>query len=249
MQTTQNLNNYTALYTTYKGWGVKKTPHYIFYFTSDSPAEKEIELIASRQESAYTKIHLLLNTDFISEPIRYYIYPSEELKKELMGDDGYAQAIWHDNSVHIVYTDSIKPLGEHEDTHLLTLSWGVSFGLLQEGLAEYTSGCVWHGVDEDMIARDEYEKGSLPAVPALMSHDAWVHYSENREQILYPLAGSFVRFLIQSYGLEVFKKIYKETNRQNTIDQNVSVIESCCENISTLENNFRQYLSLTSCQK
>jgi hypothetical protein len=39
-----------------------------------------------------------------------------------MGDDGNAQSLWDDFSVHMVYNGKVKPLGEHEDTHLLTLN-------------------------------------------------------------------------------------------------------------------------------
>ena len=141
----QHLPDYIHKFKEDTRWKSYETEHYIFNFFPDSVAEKEIKDISERQEQAYTKIISFLNIPEPIQKITYYLYPDEETKKELMGDDWYAQSIYAENCVHVLYTEEIKPIGEHEDTHLLSLSWGLSIPLFQEGLAEYLVGYNWYG--------------------------------------------------------------------------------------------------------
>lgn len=165
-----------------------------------------------------------------------------------MGDDGNAQAIWHDRSIHVVYTDSIKPIGEHEDTHLLTLSWGVSFGLLQEGLAEFTSGCMWNGENELAIVQRGYAKKIFPSISSILSHKGWISFSSENESAAYPFAGAYVQFLINTYGLSSFEKVYRKTNRENDLAMNLKIFEQEYKKVNILEEEFKKYIFTPKCR-
>lgn len=207
-------------------WLKKETEHYIFYYFSNSVAEKEIDTVAKRQENGFNKIMSFLKIKSPNEKINYYLYPSPEIKKELMGDDWYAQAVYHDFSIHILYMDKIKPIGEHEDTHLLSLPWGLSIGLFQEGLAEYLVGHNWYGVSHEESIKEVMGKNILPKIISIMSQKEWMNLPEKYILYHYCLAGSFVKFIINNFGRQKFETLYKKTNRKNSSEQNKKIFEN-----------------------
>src|SRR3989338_7856792 len=52
----------------------------------------------------------------------------------------------------------IKHLEAHEDTHLLSLPWGLAIGFFQEGLAEYLKGHNWHGQPHEILVKKSLKK-------------------------------------------------------------------------------------------
>jgi len=181
----------------------------------------------------------------IAQKIKYYIYQSEVEKKKMMGDDGFAQAIWHDKSIHIVYTDKIKPIGPHEDVHLLTLPWGVAVGFFQEGVAEYMSGCVW-GKDkkpaEDFVL-EGLDLKKIPDIKNFFSHTFWTENADENIQYYYPLAGTFTRFLVDEFGLEKYKELYKSINRDNSQEENIKIFEEIFGQLDKAAENYLNKLS------
>lgn len=219
----QYLPNYREDFLNDRRWLKKETPHYIFYYFAESVAEKEIEMIEKRQEKAFAKIINFLKTPEPKKKITYYFYPDSEIKKGLMGDDWYAQAIYKDYFVHVLYTETDKPLGEHEDTHLLSLPWGLSIGLFQEGLAEYLVGHSWHGENHDDLARDGLRQNIFPKIEELMEHKKWLALDDAQAICNYALVASFTKFLITNYNREKFEQVYRQTSREKTKEENEAV--------------------------
>ncbi|MDQ5957167.1 MAG: hypothetical protein QG614_142 [Patescibacteria group bacterium] len=73
-----------------------------------------------------------------------------------MGDPWYVQSIYNEYCVHVLYTSDHNPISPHEDTHLMTLTWGLSTPFIQEGLVEYMVGHAW-----DKKSHSEYVKNGL----------------------------------------------------------------------------------------
>ncbi|MEX0918349.1 MAG: hypothetical protein WDZ85_00040 [Candidatus Paceibacterota bacterium] len=201
-------------------WLTRETTHYIFHYFPDSVAEREIEMIEKRQEEAFAKIITFLKILEPEKKITYYLYPDAKIKKELMGDDWYAQAIYQDFVVHLLYTETDKPLGEHEDTHLLSLPWGLSIDLFQEGLAEYLVGHGWHGENHDDLVRDGLSRDIFPNIEELLEHKKWLELDDANALYNYALVASFTKFLIENYGRDKFEQIYRQTNRKKTKEEN-----------------------------
>ncbi|HBB56816.1 TPA: hypothetical protein DEW47_01145 [Patescibacteria group bacterium] len=206
-------------------WLKKETEHYTFNYFPDSLAEKEVDFIAERQEKAFKKIISFLRLKPPKKKISYYLYPSKKTKKELMGDDWYAQSIYHDFCVHILYTSEIKPVGEHEDTHLLSLPWGLSIGFWAEGLAEYLTGHDWYGNSHNIKIREGFKRKIFPSIESLMSQKAWMDLPDENAIYYYCLAGSFTKFIIEKFGMEKFKELYKETSRGKGAEENKKVFK------------------------
>lgn len=194
--------------------------HYLFYYFSDSEAERDIHLIIQTQESAYAKIIDFLKTKKPNRLIEYFFYPDKKTKIKLMGDNWYAQSIYNEFRIHVLYTHSIKPIGPHEDTHLLSLPWGLSIGFFQEGLAEYMVGHAWDRRPHVYYVREGYQKKIYPPLIEFMQHETWLKIDDAQALYYYSLAGVFISFLIQRYGKALFKYFYKKSGREKSRDEN-----------------------------
>jgi len=215
-------------------WRVFETEHYTFHVEVDSLAENEIESIKQTQELAYTKI---INTLKLSPPdkkIEYYFYSSRERKKELMGDDWYGQTIYNEFTVHAVYNEKDKVVGEHEDTHLLSLPLSLPISLFQEGLAESMVGRSMFGHSHQEIIKAGLARGLKPEIVSLMSQEGWLETPDEEAEFYYSLAGSFITYLLDIFGLGTFKKLYTAMERGNTQVENLKIFESITE--QSLEN-------------
>jgi len=225
MEFKQHPPNYIRKFVDDPRWSKKESAHYIFHFFPDSFAEREIVTIIEQQEKIWQKILNFLELPEPGRKIIWYLYPDGEIKRQLMGDSWYAQSVHDDFCVHMIYNEKIKPLSEHEDTHLLSLPWGLSIGLFQEGLAEYLVGHSWHGENHDQLVIEATNKKLLPSIESMMEHKGWLETNDEYAQYNYAFVGSFTKFLIEKYGKEKFKELYQKTSRQNSKEQNISVFK------------------------
>jgi hypothetical protein len=239
----QQLPNYIHTFENDSRWRTQTSRHYIFHYFENSVAEKDLPHIIETQENAYTKIISFLNVPEPGRPIEYFFYPDEHTKKELMGDDWYAQSIYNEFRVHVLYTEKDKPQGEHEDTHLLSLPWGQSIAFFAEGLAEYMVGHAWDGTPHIQYVREGYDKKLYSPLEYFMRHDAWLETDDTHAIYFYSLAGVFVAFLITRFGKEKFEVMYRQVSRKNTQEENVAVCELVFGmNFQSLEGAFKDSL-------
>lgn len=234
----QNLPTYTHNFLNDKRWLTRETGHYIFHYFQNSETEKDIEMIVATQEKAFEKITAFLNVEHPQKKIEYYFYPDEEVKKTLMGDDWYAQSIRDEFRVHVLYTKEVKPLGEHEDTHLLSIPWGISIGFFQEGLAEFMIGHAWDGKSHISYVKEGYAKNLYPPLSDFFEHEAWLRTDDSKPLYFYSLVGAFTTFLINNYGKDKFKELYKNTHRDKSKKENLNVFEKIYEPIEKIEEKF-----------
>lgn len=228
----------------------EETPHYFFYFQKESLAEKNIKSIIDIKEVHYEKVlnWLKLNNN---RKINYYLYPSLKEKKFLMGDNSLGNAIWEEleienresNSkkfeIHVVYSEKCKFIGEHEDTHLLSLPWGLSIYLFCEGLAQYMENSFM-GEDLHVVAKKLLQKNKLYSLEWFLANNNWNNVDSI---VIYPQVGSFIKYLIESYGKENFKKVYQSTSRKKeTAENSLEINKVYQKNINQLEKEWHLFL-------
>lgn len=221
-----NTNNFTNQYLpTYKEdfkndprWITKESTHYIFHYFPDSIASLEINEIEKTQEESFEKIVSLLEVEIPKEKIKYYFYPDLKVKKELMGDNGYAQAVHKDFAIHVLYTEEHKPIGEHEDTHLLSLPLGQATGFFTEGLAEYLS---WDRIVLGKTKDQWFDEGKNKILPIekIITHEDWMNTPDDNFMYYYSYAGYFVKKLIGEFDIDTFKNFYSEINRSMNFEE------------------------------
>lgn len=244
MRYSQHLPNYIHNFEAHASFITRESQHYIFHFFADSVAYKDIEDIIITQENAYLKILKFLN---IAEPVKkieYFFYPDEATKRELMGDDWYAQSIYNEFRVHTLYTDTIKPIGPHEDTHLLSLPWGLSFGFMQEGLAEYMVGNAWDGTPFKKYAQNGYSENLYPTINTFFRHEAWLETDDSKAIYFYSLAGAFSTYLIEMFGKVKYELFYKSSKRESPKDVHETLFHNIFElSITDAELQFKDWIN------
>lgn len=231
-------------------WLVRKSSHYVFYYLKDSLAEKDIDRIIELKENHYNKILSFLNLGN-KKIIHYYIYSSSSDKINLMGDNSQGNAIWGELElfngevkinkfeIHVIYNDECQFIGEHEDTHLLSLPMGLSIYLFYEGLAQFMEGNLF-GKDIDFISKELLDQNKMYPIEDLIDNKNW---EKLEPKIIYPEVGSFTRFLINTYGWNEFREIYQKLSRLNSFKDNIEIIECGFErSIKEIEREWKDYL-------
>lgn len=224
-------------------WSVYESEHYVFHVQKNSLAEHDIESIKNRQESAYEKITTTLGIIRNFQKIKYYFYSTREQKEKLMGDSWFGQTIYNEFTIHAVYNEKDKVVGEHEDTHLLSLEWGLPISLFQEGLAEAMVGSSMFGNAHKDVLNQGFEKGLSINLEELFSQQGWLDTPDEEAEFFYSVAGSFVTHLILVFGREIFKKVYLSMGRQNHCEENIKQFQIITG--KTLKNVEAEWLKVT----
>lgn len=184
--------------------------HYIFHFPSGSLAEKEILSIAQTQECAFAKVCALLKVQY-PERIHYYLADSPLEIGRVFWEEGTpcnGCALCGSNKIYAVYSEAVKCLGAHEDTHLI--SFLINFpesDFTVEGLSMCVDG-LWWGVPNEVWAAYYHQKHPELTVKSLLDNDIFAEYGC---VITYPIAGAFTKFLMDTYGVEDYLEFYKYT--------------------------------------
>jgi hypothetical protein len=220
----QNIPFYISKYKDFP-WKKYESEHYVFNVEGNSLAEKDIKKIKARQESSYLKITQNLKLENPDQKIIYYFYSSQDKKAEFMGDGWFGQTIYNEFIIHAVYNEEDKVLGEHEDTHLLSLQMGLPISFFQEGLAEAMVGSSMFGNEHNKIVSDGVKKGLSVDVKSLMSQQGWLDTPDDEPEFYYSIAGSFVKYLMEKLDLKTFKELYSAMDRKNTAEENIKIFE------------------------
>lgn len=245
MKYTQDIPWYKNDYLVYP-FNKEESLHYIFNFQKNSLAEKNIKEIVKLKEEHHLKILSFLELDN-NRKIDYYIYSSIQEKNLLMGDDSPGNAIWEELEnnnpkkfeIHVVYNEKCRFIGEHEDTHLLSLPWGLSIYLFCEGLVQYMENTFLNR-DLYLAAKELMEEGKIYSIDFICNNNNWEHVEPT---VIYPQVGSFIKYLIEYYGKENFKKVYQNTSREKEITENLLEMEKIYQkNVNQLEKEWLLFL-------
>lgn len=174
-------------------WKKRETDRFVLYFEGpDAPSDDDVADL----ESHLRKIEQALG---ISHPgkIPYYRYSSKERKEALTGNG--ANAHFEGGAVH---ADSWKD--RHEIVHVIDPQLGKSVVFLKEGLAVHLAG-AWGGQDLHSYTKLLANKDELLPIGQLLDDVAFRNFPP---EVTYPQAGSFVRYLIELFGVDRFKKLY-----------------------------------------
>lgn len=76
-----------------------------------------------------------------------------------------------------------------------------------------------------------------------MDHKRWIIDSEKNTIHWYSLAGAFSSFLIEKFGKEKFEKLYRNTNRKKTKEDNIDVfISEYNISLEDVEKKFKSFI-------
>lgn len=189
--------------------GTLETDNFVIYYDPGAPEAKYIDLIAEDHEWRYKQLSDFLNVDS-KDKIRSYIYPDTDTRKKIIGAGETTIANPIHKEIHMVYGSFPHPILKHELAHVMAADFGTDFlkispkiGLL-EGIAVAAD---WNGdgYTRHQWSKSMIEKGMAPDIQDIVGFGFW--YAPPR--ISYTLMGSFSKYLIDTYGIEDYKKLYK----------------------------------------
>ncbi len=215
--------------------GKYSTKHFDIYYSPQLFSEKEIKQVAGEHEFYLMDIFSRLHT-MPDERIQSYIFSSSAQKRILLGT-GVAAVTKPMKREMFFSADSWEQALHHELVHVVSANFGMPvlrisprFALI-EGLAvafadndeertshQYAAGMIEFGIPFDM--------NQLLSVTGFFSHSPNVGYT---------LAGSFVRFLIDRYGVDRMKELYRTGSFEHAYYRSEeSIIQEWEEYIQTI---------------
>ena len=212
-----------------------ETEHYLFHYGTDTRAEADIAQIASRQEACFRYICdvLHLTPDF---KIEYFLCDSPEEVGRIYGDNepcnGFASP---PSTIYAVYNENVQCIGFHEDAHLISYTLNrPDCPAIREGLAMYFDRKWWGIQNWDWVGY--YQKAGLYLpVDRLLDKDFF--FSQDAA-ITYPIMGAFTDWLIATYGMDAFLRLYQKQ------DVPAAVAEIYHKTPEALNQAFTDYLRL-----
>ena len=204
--------------------GLEETAHFKIYYEKGSQVEREIEWIAQDHEFRYAQLIRYFQIQPTNK-VRSYIYTSSEQKKRLVGAGGTSVEDPLGHGFHINYQDFPHPIMKHELVHALTADWHPILKVspkigLHEGIAVAAD---W---DEGKLTAHQWSRamqqlGIAPKMNRIMGLGFWTQASSRS----YTLAGSFVRFLIERYGVEKIKRVFPTGNFKEVYNKSLAELE------------------------
>jgi hypothetical protein len=180
-----------------------QTEHFSFYTRSKQAVE------AQKTEQYVAKVEELLGERLCGRA-DYYRYGSAEEIQFATGQ--YAAGLTYATSgpgqIH-----SMKAFHPHEIVHLVAERLGKPGTFFHEGLAVAIGDeARWAGKSVNAIAKDLVKAGKLTSVSALVSQ-----FDRMDPQSAYPVAGSFVAFLIKTQGIAKTAQFFRACSGSNTV--------------------------------
>jgi hypothetical protein len=182
----------------YAKWQKKETKHLTLRYSPDPGVGAAVPELAKRMDAAYEQIKKALAVDY-DDRITIYLYKDGDEGQRLVGRElDFAEP--DSRMVH----QTIHSTLSHEMTHCIAHAIGYAqTGLFGEGLAVYCNGDKpeeTHRAAAKLLA-----DGKLPSVAAMLK-------DFRKQENGYPAAGSFCGFVIETYGIEKFKRLYVQTD-------------------------------------
>lgn len=224
-------------------FAVTETKHFIYYcLIEDSTTLTHLDEIVERLNSGMDKIIELTGLTFACKP-RFFYYYTRDLLLKYQGNMGNN----YEEFRNLVYSCE-DPADLHEATHLLFQQLGRHVGFFDEGVAiHFGQQHKWRRRSCDSWAREFLGKNHLPDLKSILSAPSFYQRGQLDEVLAtnYPVAGSFVGFLLKRCGLEKFKTLFSEINVENqkSAESTLAVFNKVyTQGLSFLETEWKEAL-------
>ena len=205
--------------------GFRETEHFEIFYARE--LETDIEQIAEDCEFQYAQLstYLMPEGERLSQKVRAYVYVSPKQKKRLIGAGSTSVEDPFGYGFHIHAQGFPHPVLKHELAHVFTVPWSLLKVSLKIGLHEGIAVAAdWH---EGRLTVHQWAKVMrqmeiAPPLSAIMGIGFWGHAGSRS----YLLAGSFVRFLVDTYGIEKFKGVFPTGNFLKHYEKDLQSLET-----------------------
>jgi tetratricopeptide (TPR) repeat protein len=185
--------------------------------------EKDAQWLGQLADFYHDRIRAFLNLRS-SRPVKIFVYANDAQKKELMGAGRTNfSKIWNDE-IHVNFEDAQDVL-RHEMTHVLANDFGKRYyGSLRVGFLEGLAvAAEWH---EAFFTPHEWaaalkKRNELPSMVTLLGPAG---FFQSYSRMSYIVSGSFTRFLVDTYGIEKFKKVYADGDFEDSYEKPLTAL-------------------------
>ncbi|MBX2990693.1 MAG: hypothetical protein KF749_05935 [Bacteroidetes bacterium] len=186
-----------------------ETQHFRIYYAKQSYDKSEIRWIAAEHEFRLKQITDEFNLSYKGK-IESFIYPSSEVKQRLMGAGNTNIAKPWSQQIHLT-KQSLDATLKHELVHVVAAPFGLPIikASLSTGLVEGLAMAIeweWGSRTPHEYAAAMRRFGVGPDISSIMSLTGFAAQSSS---ISYVLAGSFCRYLIDTYGIRNMMLLYR----------------------------------------
>lgn len=177
-------------------WAAISSEHFIFHFEQPSKVQNTAAFIRD-YENAFTQIAPFFQVK-IPRKIQYFIWNSDELMRFFHSPGGFTNSEYC--IIHARYFQSAG----HEMTHVFSYyihPFPARIGLINEGVAVYFDQT---GTDQLKLARWLLTEHEIHQVSI---RELWNHWNLLPMEESYPVAGAFVKYLMEHGGEKKFKRL------------------------------------------
>jgi tetratricopeptide (TPR) repeat protein len=199
--------------------GTVETEHFIIHYPAREPYVTQLPWLIEDHEYRYAELKAFFRTDPVKSSgrkVRSFVYADRDSKGRLMGARNTLVAKLWLNEMHILWRGVGDHVLAHELAHIFTEPFGagplrlsmqygvgVNMGLV-EGIATAADWPAAELTPHEASAALR-QRGLAPDIRRLVSASGFWTQASGRA---YTLMGSFVRYLVDTYGIEAFKKAY-----------------------------------------
>ncbi len=206
--------------------------------------QKEIEFAALLHEYYLERIKIELKENYRGK-IDSYLFESRDQKRKMIGAGSADLAKPWLAQIYLNYTNYDQTL-KHELVHSLSANFGTTpFKVAEnfnpamiEGLAMAVEN-DYDGLPVHYAAKLAYQAGYKFPIEKLFSG---LNFFTRPSSISYIYAGSFIKYLADSYGVEIVKKLYSDSDFNKHFEKSLSALAQEYENfLHNYQNKFNKH--------
>ena len=189
-----------------------KTENFVIYYSDKNITDSEIKIIAKQHEFYLKQICKQMQVNF-RDKIESFIYPNAETKYSLIGAKYTVVSKPWLNQIHL-NEDTFEQVLKHELVHIVAGEFGIP--ILKVGRSAAMIEGLAMAIEWDWGYRTlhEYSAGIVNLMPQvklkkILSTTSFISTSPS---ISYVLSGSFIKYLIETYGIQRVKDLYSSGN-------------------------------------
>jgi hypothetical protein len=192
-------------------WNTSEIDGFVIYVEPDSVAEDDLQAIESDALSARRRVLAYLEEPTYERTVSIFVVDTLDRMEALVGRRSNATGYHTSDAICLVWGETRRVGATHELLHVVAMNrWGVPERWINEGMAVDASG-PWLGLDVDAVCKHLRSRDELPSLK-----DITQRFGRLPPLASYPAAGSFVRFLRETYGLDTVRIVWNGGRRSLT---------------------------------
>ena len=186
-----------------------ETGNFLFRYLGDSIPGKQMDELARANERSLALLRKMFGEAKNLEWKRLPVFYFRDYDTKIFFTHHWGLGWATEEGTYMVYEGGAPnfPLVVHENAHILIgVNWGGSSSFLSEGIGRCAEAEAGDRDENDRQTIGYLKEGKLFRLREMLSFDIGRPGLET--DVGYPVAGSFVGFLIRTRGLKTFKEIY-----------------------------------------